>query len=241
MSALPRVLLLQIRDDSRAELQERDCFVESSGLPADCFDFRNVVQEPEFSAQETLDYDVLLIGGAGRHSVTERYPFTDRLREIVVRWAESGRPCFGSCFGHQFVAWALGGRVITDLDRREVGTHEVELTPSGRADPLFAGVPLRFDAQFGHNDRVVELPPGAVELARTALCPHQAFRLENLPVWGCQFHVELDLGRLQERARWYRDGYLDDPEELAAFERSLRPSPWASQLLARFFTLAIPS
>jgi GMP synthase (glutamine-hydrolysing) len=129
--------------------------------------------------------------------------------------------------------------VITDLERRELGTHEVELTEAGCRDPLFSETPRRFDAQFGHQDRVTRLPQGAVELARTALCPFQAFRIEGQPAWGCQFHVELNVEQLKERARFYQEGYLPTREELEQFDRSLKPSPWASQLLRRFFGLVV--
>lgn len=42
----PRVLLLQIRDHPGAELQERRCFVELSGLREDRFRFRNLLVAP---------------------------------------------------------------------------------------------------------------------------------------------------------------------------------------------------
>ncbi len=237
MAAEPPILLIQIRDDPRAENQERICFLESSGQDATRFAFHNLVRQPRITWEDVARYEVLLIGGAGKHSVTQRYPFTEPLSQLVRRWVDTGRPLFGSCFGHQFLAWAMGGEVVTDLERRELGTHVVELTEAGRHDPLFEGTPARFDAQFGHHDRVVELPPGATELARTHLCPYQAFRIDGLPVWGCQFHVELDVERLKERARFYQDGYLPNPKELERFDRSLRPSPWASLLLRQFFNI----
>jgi GMP synthase (glutamine-hydrolysing) len=99
-------------------------------------------------------------------------------------------------------------------------------------------MPRRFAAQFGHNDRVVELPPGGVDLARTELCPVQAYRIAGLPVWGCQFHVELDPRRMVERASIYRSGYLPDEDGIARLAAALRPSPEASTLFARFLELA---
>ncbi len=234
-TADPRVLLLQIRDHPEAERQERECFVEFSGLPASAFRFHNLLANPQPPEDEAAAADVVIVGGAGAHSVTAEHPFSARLADLVRRRVAAGRPLFGSCFGHQFLAQALGGRVITDLERKEVGTHAIELTAAGRADPLFAGLPERFDVQFGHHDRVVELPPGAVELARSALCPNQAYRLGGLPVWGCQFHVELDERRILERARIYQSGYLPGDDALAAFAAAVRPTPVATTLLRRLF------
>jgi len=232
------VLLLQIRDHREAERQERDCFVSISGLPADRFRFHNLLDDPDFGWNDAAGVDAVVVGGAGSHSVTEDHAFTAPLARFVERWVGEGRPLFGSCFGHQFVAQALGGRVETDLARKELGTLDVELTAAGAEDALFAGLPRRFPAQFGHNDRVVELPPGGIDLAFTELCPVQAYRIAGLPVWGCQFHVELDPRRMVERASIYRSGYLPDADGIARLAASLRPSPEASTLFARFLELA---
>ena len=179
-------------------------------------------------------YDALVIGGAGAHSVTETYPFTAPLARVVERLAAAKRPLFGSCWGHQFVAQALGGEVVTDLERKELGTFAVALTAEGRRDPWLQGLPERFDVQLGHHDRVTRLPRNAVELASSALCPNQAFRLADAPVYGAQFHVELDAAGMLERARIYSDAYLADPGALASLAAALGPSPVAATLFSRF-------
>lgn len=228
------MLLLQIRDHPGAELQERRCFVELSGLREDRFRFRNLLVAPELEWRDLDGADVVIVGGAGAHSVTREHPFSRPLARVLERCVAEGRPLFGSCFGHQFLAQALGGRVITDLERKEIGTHSVQLTNAGREDPLLRHLPERFDAQFGHHDRVVELPPGAVELAFSDLCPNQAFRVVGAPAWGCQFHVELDERRILERARVYQEGYLPGDDALARLAAAVRPTPEASTVLRRF-------
>ena len=82
-----------------------------------------------------------------------------------------------------------------------------------------------------------DLPPGATELAASALCPNQAFRLDGRPVWGCQFHVELDEARMLARAALYRDAYLPASDAMKRLADSLRPSPVAATLFARFLAL----
>lgn len=232
------ILLLQIRDQQQAELQERQCFVDISGRAATAFRYQNLLAEPEVDAATLAGVEAIVVGGAGSHSVTGKHPFSAPLTRLLRDQVAAGRPIFGSCFGHQFLAAALGGRVETDLDRAELGTYDLELTAAGVADPLFAGLPRRFPVQLGHNDRVVELPPGAVELARTERCPVQVFRLTGAPVWGCQFHVELTPERMIERATLYRAGYLPDEATLTRLAGSLRPSPEAASLFARFLDLA---
>ena len=40
-----------------------------------------------------------------------------------------------------------------------------------------------------HEDAIVDLPPGAVLLARSSKYPNQAFRVGDR-AWGLQFHIE---------------------------------------------------
>ena len=234
----PRVLLLQIRDQELPELQERDCFVHFSGLPRERFAFWNLVERPEITGDDCSAFAAVIVGGAGAHSVTDEHPFTAPLGRLVRELTAAERTLFGSCFGHQFIAQALGGRVVIDAARSEIGTFDVELTEDGAADPWLAGLPRCFAAQLGHHDRVVDLPPGAIELARSERCPNQAFRLGATRVYGAQLHVELDPARMIARAGAYREDYPPDPEALGRLRRSLRPSPEASTLLRRFLALA---
>lgn len=232
--ALLRVLVLQIRDDPAVELQERDCFVELSGLARDQFWWRNLVAEPQLSWMDVEGFDAVVIGGAGAHSVTETYPFTAALAKVVERLAAARRPLFGSCWGHQFIAGALGGEVVTDIARKELGTLPISLTEEGRNDPWLEGLPDSFGVQLGHHDRVTRLPANGVELAYSALCPNQAFRLADAPVYGAQFHVELDKPRMLARAQAYGYTYLADPGALAKLDAALQPTPESATLFARF-------
>ncbi|MBP7588480.1 MAG: type 1 glutamine amidotransferase [Thermoanaerobaculia bacterium] len=234
-----RLLLLQIRDEPEVEQQEQDCFVHFSGLAAEQFAFRNLVERPDLAPQDVRGFDAVVIGGAGAHSVTEEYPFTAPLAAAVETMVAARQPLFGSCWGHQFIAKALGGAVITDLPRKELGTFEIALTPAGEADPWLSGLPRRFGVQLGHHDRVVTLPPGGVELAASELCPNQAFRLEAAPVYGAQFHVELDRERMLERASVYRDEYLADHGAMESLEQALLPSPESATLLRRFLSRVV--
>ena len=234
-----KILLLQIRDQPEVERQEQDCFIHFSGLAPGQFSFRNIVDRPDVAPRDVQGFDAVIIGGAGAHSVTEEYPFTAPLVKVVEQLVAARQPLFGSCWGHQFIAKALGGAVVTDLERKELGTYDIELTPAGETDPWLAGLPRRFGVQLGHHDRVVRLPEAAVELAASALCPNQAFRLADAPVYGAQFHVELDRERMLDRANVYREEYLADHGAMESLEQALRPSPESATLLRRFLARVV--
>jgi len=232
------VRLVQIRDRPNILAEERASFAARCGLDVAQVRTTNVLAEPVTA--EALDgVGALFIGGAGAHSVVETYAWTPSLVALCRLAASRGVPTFGACWGHQFLARAFGGTVVHDPERAEMGTLAVDLTDAGRADPLFEGVPDRFEAQMGHHDRVSVLPPGAVELAQNAVAPYQAFRMADAPVYGAQFHAELDASAQRGRLLAYRAHYPETGDD-AAFQTlvdGLRETPHADGLLGRFLTL----
>ncbi len=233
-----RVHLFQVRDHGPAAAQELECFRRRCRLRTDQLSWHNVVDDPEVEWHIVEGADAVMIGGAGRHSTTETYPFTEPLKAMLQRVLAEGRPFFGSCWGHQFLAQILGAEVVTDGTRAEVGTYEVELTELGRVDPLSADLAPSFPVQLGHHDHVVGTSPGMEILASTPLCANQLLRAKGKPAYGSQFHSELTHQDMWERVAMYDYAYLEGGKAGAeAFRRKLRPSPAADQLLDRFLTL----
>lgn len=201
-----RIVLIQARSTEDIVIQEQECFSERCRVHAD--QIRPVSALTERLDERLLDEaDALMIGGAGEYSATQDYPWMAAMLELVRIAYERRLPTFGSCWGHQVIARALGGRVIHDTDLAELGCHPVMLTPAGKDDVLFGDFPERFLANMGHHDRVVELPPEAVELAYSETQRYQAFRIDERPMYGTQFHSELDARRERERLYRYREHY----------------------------------
>ena len=233
-----RVRLIQIRDKPDVRAEEHASFAARCGVGAGQIAVANALTD-ELTPALADDVDAVMIGGAGAYSVTETYGWTAALAGVCHACADRAVPLFGSCWGHQFLARAFGGEVVHDRARSEMGTHRVELTEAGAADPLFSALPRRFGTQMGHQDRVAVLPASALELARNDRAPHQAFRLEGLPVYGTQFHSELDVATERARLLAYRAHYPEMADG-DAFQRvldGLYETPDADDLLRRFLML----
>jgi len=220
------------------EQQEQLCFVERCRVPRERFQVVNIGRGDRPTPAHLNDIDAVLIGGAGQYSAAEEYEWTPAVLDFVRYVVDEGTPLFGSCWGHQLIARALGGRVVYDPERSELGCGRVELTDAGTSDPLFHRFPRRFRANMGHHDRVAELPPGAVELAYNDQ-RYQAFRLKDAPVYGTQFHSELDAERERERILVYLEYYRDAlPDEQTVKEvlESLADTTEVDHLMYDFLT-----
>jgi len=236
----PKVLLFQARDpEDRMREQEHRCFVERTALPADCIGTHDLLEGPP-TLRELRRFDALMVGGSGDFYVSKGdLPGSSRLFDLLLEVVETGHPTFASCFGYQCLIEALGGKVVHDPGRTEVGTYRLTLTTEGRQDELFGCLPESFQAQMGHKDRASRQPGVIPNLARSELCPYQALRIPGKPVWATQFHPELDRVTNQERFEHYLDGYaahMSETERREALSR-FEESPEASSLLACFIDL----
>lgn len=150
------------------------------------------VELDEGEAIPSLDpFDLMVVMG-GPQDVWEedKHPWLVPEKAAIRRWVRDlRRPYLGICLGHQLLADALGGRVAL-MDRPEVGLADVEFTPEGRKDALFAGLGEAMQTFQWHGAEIKEVPSGAVVLARNSACATQAIRYGD-HAYGLQYHVEI--------------------------------------------------
>lgn len=168
---------------------------ETPGSFADVLNRRSIpfltikLYDGEFPPAGLAPYSgLLLMGGPMGVHDEDKYPWLleeDRiLKEALAREV----PVLGVCLGSQLLAKAAGGRVIPG-PRKEIGWYPLQLTPEAAGDPLFGGLPRKFEAFEWHGD-ILDLPPGAVSLASSEVYPHQAFRAGSR-AYGSLFHLEV--------------------------------------------------
>jgi GMP synthase (glutamine-hydrolysing) len=97
-----------------------------------------------------------------------------------------GVPVLGICYGLQFIAHHLGGKVRS-ADKREYGHADVTLVAE---IPLFEGLPKTMPVWMSHGDEALELPPGFHLTARTANAVAGIANPERR-IWAVQFHPEV--------------------------------------------------
>lgn len=143
---------------------------------------------------DPLDFAAVVILGGPQSANDESSTMNQelqRVREIL----DASIPCLGICLGLQVMVKASGGS-IEPCALKETGFHEpdgepytVSLTPEGRNDRLFKGLPDRLRVFQLHGETVVPTP-GMSLLGTGKGCRYQVLKI-GANAWGLQCHFEM--------------------------------------------------
>ena len=134
--------------------------------------------------EEIADVDGLVLSG-GAPNVASDAARMGNNGEYLDR---ADFPILGICAGMQFLCEHFGG---------ELGPGSVpEFGPVGLKirshDDLFRNLPDTFQVWASHNDEVKRIPEGFEITASSDTCPHEAVRCIDRPIYGVQFHPEVE-------------------------------------------------
>ncbi len=108
---------------------------------------------------------------------------------------EAKVPSFGSCWAAQIAVVAAGGVCAAHPDGRAIFiARKIQLTPEGRAHPLYRDKKPVFDAWISHVDVITQVPHGAQVLAGSDWTDVQALSVRHRggTFWALQYHPEYD-------------------------------------------------
>ncbi|WP_231373425.1 glutamine amidotransferase [Thioalkalivibrio sp. ALE19] len=172
------------------------------------------------------------ITGSGS-MVTEELTWMVRTAAWLKDTVDQGVSVLGICFGHQLLAWSLGGEVGYNPRGIEVGTTSITLDDAASTDPVFRGLPRRFPAQVSHSQSVLTLPPGAVRLGWSDMDEHQGFRFGE-HAWGLQFHPEFDQEIVPHYVEYYRQELTRQQLGADALLQDVTATPESVRVLQQF-------
>ncbi|MEA2783000.1 MAG: hypothetical protein QOK29_4544 [Rhodospirillaceae bacterium] len=177
-------------------------------------------------------YDgIVVLGGAMDAFDDEKNPQFRPLIRLLQGFHAAEKPILGICLGAQLVARTFEKPVYRHREL-ELGFTEIEITDSGAASPVLAGVERRQWVMEWHQD-TFDLPEGAELLATGEHCRNQAFRIGR-HVYAFQFHFEASKPILRNWTRsnlaWLQQNYPDFP---ARIERDIAQHMTKQAALAR--------
>ncbi|MCK6555816.1 amidotransferase [Candidatus Binatia bacterium] len=142
---------------------------------------------------EAYDWLIVMGGPMGVYDEGE-YPWLVDEKRAIAAAIGAGKRVLGVCLGAQLIADVLGARVSRN-PHREIGWFPIELASEGASTrtgrslaPIARGSQTPAPVFHWHGD-TFDLPAGAVHVARSEACEHQAFSLDDRVV-GLQFHLE---------------------------------------------------
>ncbi len=169
--------------------------------------------------------------------VTEHQDWSERTARWLAAAVEKGIPILGICYGHQLLAYALGGEVGDNPKGREFGTIEVHVTDSAREDALLGGLPTPITVHVSHTQSVLRLPAQARRLAYSERESNQAFAI-GACAWGVQFHPEFDAAIVREYVHSHRDELSAEGQDPTALIAHTKDTPHGAAILERFASVA---
>jgi GMP synthase-like glutamine amidotransferase len=173
--------------------------------------------------------DAWLMTGS-RHGVYDDLPWIAPLKSFLRACIAAHVPVVGICFGHQILAEALGGRVVKSDKGWGLGVQDYTLT--ARPDWL-THVPDRFAVRALHQDQIVDLPPDATVLARSAHCDYAALAYgdpDAPDAISLQPHPEFGAGFMDELIAMRTGTVLPEgaaAEARAGLDRPVNSQDWA--------------
>ena len=145
-------------------------------------------------------------------------------KEVLSLRKKNGErvPVLGICYGMQWMAHTLGGKVEPHIG--EYGPAELKLVRTGI--PFFSGTPESQGVWMSHGDSVMELPSGFSRLATTQGRGGIAAMTNEEHLIGVQFHPEVQNTR-------YGSMMLANLLQAAGCEQDWQPSSLVSSVQER--------
>jgi GMP synthase-like glutamine amidotransferase len=137
----------------------------------------------EYPAPNVVDL-LIVLGGPMSVNDEGEFPWLITEKAFIRQVIDRQRPVLGICLGSQLIASALGAEVRPN-PVKEIGWLPIEGIAASTALPFTIPSTTVF---HWHGD-TFNLPTGAILLARSAACAHQAFLYQE-KVLALQFHLE---------------------------------------------------
>jgi len=232
-----KILILDIIDFSHRVYAQKNIETVLSHRVGKPFQFvSNRLHEEDLKEKNIHEADKIIISGSTR-SAYEDFSWKPQLSKAIDLVIQSNKPTFAICFGAQYLAHHLGGKVILNPNGAEFGSVKINLTYHGQIHPFLEGFHQEKHVHASHSDRIENLPSEAKLLAFNENSHIQAFQFRN--IFASQFHPDLpsqNLHNLLEmrKERYREKGIYTNDQGLLDLKNNLQKGEESHIILERF-------
>ncbi|MFH0952020.1 MAG: glutamine-hydrolyzing GMP synthase [Patescibacteria group bacterium] len=145
---------------------------------------QSLVVSPTYPLKDLVKAKGIILSG-GPMSVTKKN--SPRIGRRIFNY---GIPILGLCYGHQLMAYLLGGSLVCGSDR-EYGESNIAVKGKLNNASLFSKTPKEQVVWMSHGDSVDRLPIGFNSAASSQDCKYAAMVDAPRKLYGLQFHPEV--------------------------------------------------
>lgn len=228
------LLLMQTGDAPEIIRREKanfdEMFLQQGNIDADRVQIVHIPSGEQLQAPQHYA-GVVITGSAAM--VTEQLPWSEQAAEWLRQAMQIKLPIFGACYGHQLLAYALGGEVGYHPQGMEVGTLDIELLPAAANDRRLAMLPPHFKANLIHSQSVLTPPAGAKVLARSQQDACQILSYGD-HVLTTQFHPEFNGAVMHQYLSWLGELNPEQQTQYQLKQQQVSDTPFSRLLLQGF-------
>jgi len=146
----------------------------------------NVYRVTEGIYPESIGECDAYITTGSRYSVNDGDLWIAKFQDFITELYHTKKKFVGICFGHQMMAKALGGEVVTSPKGWGIGV----MTTRIKHRPAWMKMDVQqLDLLVSHRDQVTKMPKGSVLIAASEFCPYYMLQI-NEHFLGIQGHPE---------------------------------------------------
>lgn len=189
-------------------------------------------KESQFPDLKNGEYTHLILTGS-ESSILGREKWSYEEIGLIQEAVGKNLHIIGSCWGHQLLAVALAGPLyVRRCTKPEIGWIKIFIKEANS----ILGKEKQAFAFSSHFDEVINLNDDFTILASSEQCRIQAFQVKDHPIWGIQFHPEMNISDTQD---YLKDCISLKLETSSLFETALKSIPEDSgliyKIIERFF------
>lgn len=213
-------------------------FIRAAEIPKDNAEIVRVYLDETLSSLPDTYCGILITGSP--LMITAPETWMDKTAVWLRHAIKQSVPILGVCFGHQLLAYALGGIIGRNPNGLEAGTATITMTRDREDDLLFNILPQHVDFHVHHYESVLQLPPNTKVFGMNSHEAYHAVRYAPF-TWGIQFHPELDPEFMRKIMQQEAAEKNEEEPGTGKGTTAIKNTPFGPTLLQHFYNMATPT